>query len=105
MKKVTIFYEASFGPMSQWAVEFVEADKKSITMKFPNSISVLFLNNSKFCVVCTDHLPQFDKVKEAYMNNSCFDPELRAEILKYAEGKILHYWNGKEMITYKQPEE
>ena len=99
--KTTIFYENSFGIISQWTGEILEKTETTISIKLSPKKAYKFdlKANSDFLVVCKKKIKPISILNsEHYINYwTCFDEKLRFDILQELEKNknIEYYWNGK----------
>ena len=98
--KTTIFYENSFGIISQWTGEILEMNGNIITIKTSPKKAYKFdlKSNSEFMVVCKNKIKPISVLNSENHKNywTAFDEKLRFDILKELEKtqNIAMYWNG-----------
>jgi len=103
--KTTIFYENSFGIISQWTGEILEKKKSIITIKISPKKAYKFdlKVNSEFLVVCKKKIKPIAVLNSEHYKNywTAFDEKLRFDILHELENNdnILEYWNGQKFIN------
>ena len=106
--KTTIFYENSFGIISQWTGEILELKGNVITVKTSPKKAYKFdlKANSDFLVICKKKIKPLSLLNSEHYKKyfTCFDEKLRFEILQHLEddGNILEYWNGKEFFNFEK---
>ena len=98
--KTTIFYENSFGIISQWTGEILEMNGNVISIKTSPKKAYKFdlKANSDFMVVCKKKIKPISCLNSEHHHNfwTAFDENLRFEILQELEknNNIAMYWNG-----------
>lgn len=103
--KTTIFYENSFGIMSQWTGEVLEKKESTITIKMSPKKAYKFdlKTNSEFLVVCKKRIKPLPLLNSEHYKQywTSFDEKLRTDILIELEknDNILDYWNGQNFIN------
>lgn len=102
--KTTIFYENSFGIISQWTGEVLAKTENSISIKFsPKKAFKFDLKNSDFLIVCKKKIKPIECLNSEHYKmyfESC-DENLRSQILlEMEENKnISDYWNGTNFLN------
>lgn len=103
--KTTIFYENSFGIISQWTGEVLEKKESIITIKISPKKAYKFdlKANSEFLVVCKKKIKPLSLLNSEHYKQywTSFDEKLRFDILIELEknDNILEYWNGQNFIN------
>ena len=98
--KTTIFYENSFGIISQWTGEILEKTETTISIKLSPKKAYKFdlKANSDFLVVCKKKIKPISILNSEHYKNywTCFDEKLRFDILQELEKNqnIEYNWNG-----------
>lgn len=98
--KTTIFYENSFGIISQWTGEILELKGNVITIKTSPKKAYKFdlKANSEFMIVCKKKIKPLPLLNSEHHKNywTAFDEKLRFDILQEIEKNqnIEYYWNG-----------
>ena len=98
--ETTIFYENSFGIISQWTGEILEKTETTINIKLSPKKAYKFdlKANSEFMVVCKKKIKPLPRLNSEHHHNfwTAFDENLRFEILQELEKNknIEYYWNG-----------
>jgi hypothetical protein len=98
--KTTIFYENSFGIISQWTGEILEMNGNIITIKTSPKKAYKFdlKANSEFMIVCKKKIKPLPLLNSEHHKNywTAFDEKLRFDILQELEktNNIAMYWNG-----------
>lgn len=98
--KTTIFYENSFGIISQWTGEILETNGNVVSIKTSPKKAYKFdlKANSAFMVVCKKKIKPLPRLNSEKHHNNwiCFDEKLRFDILQELEknNNIAMYWNG-----------
>ena len=95
--KTTIFYENSFGFLSQWKGEVIAKDEKSITIKF--SKNKAFKYNLKaldidFCLVTKTPVKDLGVCISKTSEAICFDEDLKQFVLNNVKDNIQYFWNN-----------
>lgn len=98
--KTTIFYENSFGIISQWTGEILELKGNVITIKTSHKKAYKFdlKANSEFMIVCKNKIKPLPRLNSENHHNywTAFDEKLRFDILQELKNNnnIAMYWNG-----------
>ena len=98
--KTTIFYENSFGIISQYTGEILEKTETTINIKLSPKKAYKFDLKacSDFMIVCKKKIKPLPRLNSSYHKNTffAFDQDLRSEILQELEknNNIAMYWNG-----------
>ena len=98
--KTTIFYENSFGIITQYTGEILEKTETTINIKLSPKKAYRFdlKANSDFLVVCKKKIKPLSRLNSEHHHNfwTAFDENLRFEILQELEKNknIEYYWNG-----------
>lgn len=100
--KTTIFYENSFGIITQYTGEVLEKTQSTITIKFSPKKAYKFdlKAYSDFLIVCKNKIKPMEVLKSSF--NFSFDEKLRNDILFELEknNNILEYWDGKKFANW-----
>lgn len=103
--KTTIFYENSFGIITQYTGEILEKKETVVTIKLSANQTYKFdlKANSDFLVVCKRKIKPIGVLNSEHYRNywTSFDEKLRSDILKELEknDNILEYWNGNNFLN------
>ncbi len=102
--KTTIFYENSFGIISQWIGEILEKTENTIIIKFsPKTVLEFDLKKSDFLVICKKKIKPLNVLNSEYykMYFESFDEYLRNQIIFEIEenNNLLDYWNGSHFLN------
>ncbi len=90
--KTTIFYENSFGIISQWTGEVLKYDKDSISIKFSANKAYKYdlKGSNAFCVVTKTKLKETIVPQDELL--SC-DDELKTKIKEICKNNTLLMWD------------